>query len=342
MIHKKQTLLSMKKFFIAGLVLFSALNISAQSKKYVTFEANISNRNSDIIKIINDGKVVKTIYVNEKGIFKDTLVLNGGRGRMYDGVESTELFLKNGYDIKLKMDAKQFDESIVYTGKGSLENNILAQRILADEKLYDNSVASLNDEAFNKLIDAKKAADAGRLNNKQLDPEFVKIETENGADAIAYISQLRQKGLEMTKMTNTPSADFDYENHKGGRTKLSDLKGKYVYIDLWATWCGPCRAEIPYLQKIEEKYHGKNIEFVSVSVDTPKDHDKWQKFVTDKQLGGIQLLSDNEWKSAFVTSYNVTGIPRFILIDPKGNIVSADAARPSSPDLQTQLDSLLN
>jgi hypothetical protein len=81
---------------------------------------------------------------------------------------------------------------------------------------------------------------------------------------------------------------------------------------------------------------------VSISVDTPKDHAKWQKFVTDKQLGGIQLFSDNEWKSEFVTSYNVTGIPRFILIDPKGNVVDANASRPSSPDLEKQLDSLLN
>jgi thiol-disulfide isomerase/thioredoxin len=332
----------MKKLFIAGLVLFSTLSVVGQSKKYVTFEANIANRNGDVIKIVNNGKIVKTINVNAKGIFKDTLMVDGGRSRLSDGVESTELFLKNGYDIKLKMDAKQFDESIVYTGKGSLENNILAQRILADEKLYNDSVLTLDNASFNKLVEEKKTADLARLNNKKLDPEFVKIETENGVSAIAEIGEYRKQAQEMAKMNNTPSPDFDYENHKGGKTKLSDLKGKYVYIDLWATWCGPCRAEIPFLQKIEEKYHGKNIEFVSVSVDTPKDHDKWQKFVIDKQLGGIQLFSDNEWKSAFVTSYNVTGIPRFILIDPKGNIVDANAARPSSPELQTQLDTLLN
>ncbi|MBF4492232.1 TlpA family protein disulfide reductase [Flavobacterium sp. MR2016-29] len=331
----------MKKLFIAGLVLFSTLNVIGQSKKYVTFEANIANRNGDVIKIINNGKIIKTITVNEKGIFKDTLVVDGGRSRLSDGVETTELFLKNGDDLKLKMDAKQFDESIVYSGKGSLENNILAQRILADEKLYDNSILTLDDAAFNKLIEAKKTADLARLKNKKLDPEFVKIETENGINAVAEISEYRQQAQQMAKLNNSPSPDFDYENHKGGKTKLSDLKGKYVYIDLWATWCGPCRAEIPYLQKIEEKYHGKNIEFVSVSIDALKDHDKWQKFVNDKQLGGIQLFSDNEWKSAFVTSYNVTGIPRFILIDPKGNVLEANASRPSSPELQVQLDTLL-
>ncbi|TDP03963.1 TlpA family protein disulfide reductase [Flavobacterium sp. 245] len=332
----------MKKFFIAGLVLFSALNISAQSKKYVTFEANIANRNSDVISILNNGKIIKKIKVNSKGIFKDTLVVAGGRSRLSDGLESTELFLKNGYDIKLKMDAKQFDESIVYKGKGSEENNVLAQRILADEKLYDDSVASLDDAAFNKLIEEKKEGDAKRLSNKKLDPEFVKIESENAARAIAGFLEYRKEAQEIAKMNNKLSPDFEYENHKGGKTKLSELKGKYVYIDLWATWCGPCRAEIPFLQKIEEKYHGKNIEFVSVSIDAQKDHDKWQKFVADKQLGGIQLLADNEWKSDFATSYNVMSIPRFILIDPTGKVVDANATRPSSPELQTQLDSLLN
>lgn len=332
----------MKKLFVAGLLIFSTLNVIGQSKKYVTFEADIANRNGDIIKIINEGKLIKTINVNKKGVFKDTLVVNGGRSVMYDGVESTELFLKNGYDLKLKMDAKQFDESIVYSGKGSLENNILAQRILADEKYYDQSIAALSDADFDKLIAEKKTADAARLNNKKLDPDFVKIETENGANAINGIIESRNQAQQLAKLNNSPSPDFDYENHKGGKTKLSDLRGKYVYIDLWATWCGPCRAEIPYLQKIEELYKGKNIEFVSISVDVQKDLEKWKKFVTDKQLGGIQLISDNEWKSEFVTSYGVTGIPRFILIDPKGNVLNADAYRPSSPELRAQLDTLLN
>ena len=62
-----------------------------------------------------------------------------------------------------------------------------------------------------------------------------------------------------------PSPSFvDYENYNGGKTSLADLKGKYVYIDVWATWCGPCKAEIPSLKKIEKEYHGKNIAFVSV------------------------------------------------------------------------------
>ena len=131
-----------------------------------------------------------------------------------------------------------------------------------------------------------------------------------------------------------PSPKFlDYENYAGGKMSLDDLKGKYVYIDVWATWCGPCIAEVPSLKKIEKKYHGKNIEFVSISVDMPKNYDKWKKMIEEKKLSGIQLFADNSFNSNFVKGYSIQGIPRFILIDPKGNIVHSDAPRPSDPRL---------
>lgn len=131
-----------------------------------------------------------------------------------------------------------------------------------------------------------------------------------------------------------PSPQFtDYENHKGGTMSLTDLKGKYVYIDVWATWCGPCKREIPYLKEIETKYHGKNIEFVSTSIDRMQDHEAWVEMVKERQLSGHQLFADKDWQSDFVKGYAIEGIPRFILIDPDGNIVSADAPRPSNPKL---------
>lgn len=133
---------------------------------------------------------------------------------------------------------------------------------------------------------------------------------------------------------------FDYYNYNVGKTKLKDLEGKYVYIDIWATWCGPCIAEIPDLKEKEKKYHDKNIEFVSISIDEMKDNDKWKKIVEEKELGGIQLLADNAWKSQFVKDYKINGIPRFILIDPSGKIVSADAPRPSDDKLVKTFDDL--
>jgi len=138
-----------------------------------------------------------------------------------------------------------------------------------------------------------------------------------------------------------PSPRFNnYENHKGGTTSLDDLKGKYVYIDVWATWCGPCIGEMPALKEVEEKYRDKNIEFVSISIDDKEDYQKWKSFVSEKQMEGVQLYADNSWKSEFVQKYAISGIPRFILIDTEGNIVSADAPRPSNEKLIELFDEL--
>lgn len=140
----------------------------------------------------------------------------------------------------------------------------------------------------------------------------------------------------------TPSPSFDYENYEGGTTSLADLKGKFVYIDVWATWCSPCKKEIPYLLKVEKEFHRKNIAFVSISVDKKKDHEVWRKMIAEKGLAGIQLFADNDRSSKFYKDYKITGIPRFILIDTEGNIISADAPRPSNPKLVEKLNSLLN
>ncbi|WP_086029986.1 TlpA family protein disulfide reductase [Tenacibaculum holothuriorum] len=129
-----------------------------------------------------------------------------------------------------------------------------------------------------------------------------------------------------------PSPKFkNYENYNGGTTSLDDLlgKGKYLYVDVWATWCAFCKKEIPLLKRLEDQYHGKNIEFVSISVDKKNVYDKWKETIVEREMSGIQLLADKDFKSDFVSAYNISGLPRFILIDPDGNIVSPNAPSPS-------------
>lgn len=134
-----------------------------------------------------------------------------------------------------------------------------------------------------------------------------------------------------------PSPQFDCERPDGSRSTLADYAGKWVYIDIWATWCGPCRREIPHLKKLEEKYKDAPIEFVSISTDN--DRDAWVQLVTGGNMQGVQLRFDGHDK--FMESYKVTGIPRFILIDPEGRIVNADMTRPSDPATVQTLDGLL-
>lgn len=126
----------------------------------------------------------------------------------------------------------------------------------------------------------------------------------------------------------------NYESFKSNQTSsLNDFKGKYVYIDVWASWCGPCKKEIPFLKELDKKYHTKNIEFISISVDNKSHYAKWRKIVEDMELTGVQLIADNAFESNFIKAYTITGIPRFILLDPEGRIIDSNAPRPSNPKL---------
>lgn len=132
----------------------------------------------------------------------------------------------------------------------------------------------------------------------------------------------------------------DYENFAGGESSLQDFQGKYVYIDVWATWCKPCLEEIPALERLASEYEEKGIKFVSISIDKRNDYRKWRKMVDDRQLGGTQLIADKAWESDFVQSYEIMSIPRFILIDREGKIIDAKASRPSSGKLEDQFKGL--
>jgi thiol-disulfide isomerase/thioredoxin len=239
-------------------------------------------------------------------------------------------------------DAQAFDFSPAYRQLVQLnfDENIENQAkdgVNEDEVIIKALKAIKSQNIKNNLI--KNAAYSLNANTENLETvynEYMALSTDN-----EFKTELTEKYNALKSLVKgAPSPTFTYENYKGGTTSLSDLKGKYVYIDVWATWCGPCLAEIPALKEVEKKYHDKNIEFVSISIDQQKDYEKWKTFVKTKELGGIQLYADNAWQSQFVKDYAIDGIPRFILIDPNGNIVSSDAPRPSDTKLITLFNDL--
>ena len=140
-----------------------------------------------------------------------------------------------------------------------------------------------------------------------------------------------------TLRAGNPSPSFNCPDINGKMVSLESLKGKYVYIDVWATWCGPCRGELPYMTKLEETYVGKDIYFVGLSCDQNKQ--AWEKRIQKGDMKGIQLHMGN--KDEFMNKYLINGIPRFILLDREGKIIMADAPRPSSPETSKLIDELL-
>ena len=195
---------------------------------------------------------------------------------------------------------------------------------------------SLNIEQFSNMLEAYSAKFLALL-SKVTDSDFI-IEakeriaktTSNWGDRKTAIDNMPQEG--------EPAINFIYPDKDGNEFSLASFKGTLIYVDVWATWCGPCKAEIPYLQKLEEEYQENcTITFLSVSVDTDKD--AWLKMVKEKELGGTQLWADG-W-SEITKSYAIFGIPRFMLFSAEGNVISTNAPRPSSDEIRGLLNANL-
>lgn len=131
---------------------------------------------------------------------------------------------------------------------------------------------------------------------------------------------------------------FELNDIHGKTISLEDLKGKLVYIDIWATWCMPCIKEIPNLKKMEEAFKGRDIQFVSICIEDSEE--RWRKMVEEKDLGGIQLFAPTN-DIPFIQDYSVQGIPRFILIDQNGKIIDPNAKRPSDENLKKEIEKYL-
>jgi len=144
----------------------------------------------------------------------------------------------------------------------------------------------------------------------------------------------RVNRLHLEQGIGNPGLDWTFKDVNGNDVSFSDFRGKVVYVDVWATWCSPCRAEIPHKKKVKEHFAGNdNIVFVGISTDAPRDIQRWRDFVASNELTGYQLHGNIDGPGNISRLYNITGIPRFLLFDKRGNIVSIDAPRPSSAEI---------
>jgi hypothetical protein len=264
----------MKKVIITltTLLLLMACKNEPVIKDYVTLSGTITNADTKEIKILdNNNRVIKTISLNDDNFFTDTLKVSKGVYSMTDGNEYAALYLENGYDIALTVDTKKFDETLTFTGNGSDGSNYLAKKMLMQEQTFNNlnDLYRLEEDVFlNSINERKNEFIHLKEEYKNLDSTLVAMDNNDTEMLFNFIAGQYDKVSKMAKLKGAPSPKFtNYENYNGGTTSLDDLKGKFVYIDVWATWCGPCKVEIPHLKEVEKEFHDKNIAFVSISVD---------------------------------------------------------------------------
>ena len=141
-----------------------------------------------------------------------------------------------------------------------------------------------------------------------------------------------------------PAPDFTFKNEKGKLIRLSDLRGKLLFIDIWGTWCVPCIEEIPYLNKLQEKYkNNKNVHIMSIACDKESARPKWLAFLKKhKEMNWAQYQVTTEGNKILDDVYHVMGIPRFMIIDKDGIIIDADAPRPSFDTFNAFFDNIVN
>lgn len=155
----------------------------------------------------------------------------------------------------------------------------------------------------------------------KVEPLFVTLSEKNKS----YPSALDFKEtLDIAKKTGIGrmAMDFTQDDTLGNPVSLSSLKGRYLLIDFWASWCGPCRAENPNVVKVFHKYKDKGFHIIGVSLDRPGQKEKWMKAIHDDGLTWTQVSDLQFWNNEVAKQYGIRAIPQNLLLDPEGRIIA--------------------
>ena len=155
----------------------------------------------------------------------------------------------------------------------------------------------------------------------------------------SYPGMLLKEKFDILRQTSVGgiAPDIDLPDVDGNHVTLYSLRGKYVLVDFWASWCRPCREEIPNLKMIYEKYKNQGFEIYSVSLDDKRE--SWIAAITELDLPWIHVSSLKGWDCPVAKHYNVTGVPKMFLLDPEGKVVAIDLR---GEDLEKKVNSFFN
>jgi peroxiredoxin len=322
---------------MASVLLLSSSLANAQQKSEVTITGTV--------KGVNSGKIYLQKFNNKMFFSIDSAEIKDGKFLFSEQLQLPELygltlnkeksplyvFLESG-KITADLDTANYYESSVVKGSGSndLFTAYKKQRgVKIDEFIRQNPASIVSAYVLYRDFSYRLSPEQIKENISLLDPSLQKT---------PYVQVLQDLiGVLSSVSIGKKAPDFTASTPEEKSVSLSQHRGKYVLLDFWAAWCGPCRRENPNVVKAWQKYHAKGFDVFGVSLDKKKAD--WIKAIKDDQLTWTHVSDLAYWNSAPARLYGVRAIPSNVLIDPDGVIIARNLR---GAELHKKLEELIN